>query len=140
MGFFNREKTNYVGEMLEYIKNFMLIYIKEYPSASDVVIPIFSNAEQMVRGLSEKQISKMMKSNNVNIECGVLNIIQNFAMTELKPKSGVDFLRGDDYAYDLYNYVNEYKYDNGYISKSQFEENKMLATKLSLQSPLGSWF
>ncbi|MBQ5321583.1 MAG: hypothetical protein J6K88_05980 [Oscillospiraceae bacterium] len=140
MGFFNREKTNYVGEMREYIKKFMLKYIKEYPSASDVVIPIFSNAEQMVRGLSEKQISKMMKTNNVNIECGALNIIQNFAMTELEPKSGVDFLRGDNYAYDLYNYVNEYKYANGYISKLQFEENKMLATKLSLQSPLGSWF
>lgn len=135
MGFFNRQKTNYVGEMREYIKSFMLKYIKEYPLASDVVIPIFSNAEQMVGSLSEKEISKIIKTHNVNIECGALNIIQNLAMTELELKSGVDFLKGDNYTYDLYNYINEYKYDRGYISESQFEENKMLATKLSLQPP-----
>lgn len=140
MGLFSRTKTNYVGEMREYVKSFMLQYIKEYPCSSDVVIPIFSNANEMIKGLSEKDLQKSMKTNGVNIECGALNIIQNFAMTELKPKSGVDFLKNEDYALDLYNYVNELKYQKGYISKVQFEENKMLATKMSLQSPLGSWF
>lgn len=138
MGLFNREKTNYVGEMREYIKNFMVQYINEFPLSSDDVIPIFSDAEQMIRGLSERKISKIMRLNHVNIECGVLNIIQNFAMTRLEPKSCVDFLGSDDKAYDLYNCVNKCKYNKGYISKQQFEENKMLATKLSLQSPLGS--
>ena len=137
---FNRTKTNYVGEMREYVKSFMLQYIKEFPSASDVVIPIFSNADEMIRGLSEKEISKSMRTNRVNVECGALNIIQNFAMTELKPKSGVDFLSKEDYALKLYNYVNELKFNKGYISRAQFDENKMLSTKLSLQSPLGSWF
>ena len=139
--FFNKAKTNYVGEMRECVKDFMLRYIKEFPSSGDVVIPIFSEAEQMIRGLSEKEVSKMMKDNHVNVECGALNIIQNFAMTNLKPKSAVDFLKGsDDDALKLYNYVNQYKYDKGYITKQQFEENKSLGTKLSLQSPLGGWF
>ena len=141
MGLFKRIKTNYVDEMREYVKNFMLRYIKEFPSSSDDVIPIFSDAEQMIGNLSEKQISKMMKVNQVNIECGALNIIQNFAMTRLEPKRVEDFIRGDNSsAYSLYNYVNKFKYDNGYISKQQFDENAMLATKLSLKSPLGGWF
>lgn len=139
MWFFNKVKTNYVDEMREYIKDFMLRYIKEFPLSSDDVIPIFSDAEQLIRESSEKQVSKMMKVNRVNIECGALNIIQNFAMTRLEPKSAIDFLRDDaNNAYALYNYVNKYKYDKGYITKQQFDENAMLATKLSLQSPLSS--
>ena len=142
MGWFlGKPKTNYVGVMRECVKEFMLKYIKEFPGPSDVVIPIFSDAEQMIRGLSEKETSKMMNVNGVNAECGALNIIQNFAMTKLEPKSGVDFLKGNDNdAFDLYNYVNQVKLDKGYITKQQFEENKLLATKLSLQSPLGAWF
>ena len=139
--FFNKAKTNYVSEMREYVKSFMLEYIKEFPMSSDVVIPIFSDAELMIRGLSEKEISKMMRVNHVNVECGALNIIQNFAMTKLEPKSGVDFLMSNDnHAYDVYKYVNKYKYNRGYITKQQFDENELLATKLSLQSPLGGWF
>ena len=138
---FNKKKTNNVGEMREYVKNFMLAYIKEFPKASDVVIPIFSEAELMIRGLTEKEISKMLKSNHVNIEFGALNIIQNFAMTKLEPKSAVDFIEGvDDDALDLYRYVNKFKLNKGYISKQQFDENELLATKLSLIPPLGSWF
>ena len=140
MGWFNKSKTNYAEEMREYIKNFMLQYIKEFPLSSDEVIPIFSDAEQMIRGFSEKEVSKMMKVNRVNVECGALNIIQNFAMTRLEPKSGVELIRDDNHPYDLYNYVNKYKYNRGYISKQQFDENALLATKLSLQSPLGGWF
>lgn len=138
---FNKTKTNYVGEMRECVKFFMLKYIDDFPKSSDVVIPIFSDAEQMIRGLSEKDIAKMMKVNRVNVECGALNIIQNFAMTNLEPKSGVEFLKSNDnYALDLYNYVNQMKLDKGYITGRQYEENKLLATKLSLQSPLGGWF
>ena len=82
-----------------------------------------------------------MKVNQVNVECGALNIIQNFAMTSLEPKSVENFICGNNSnVYSLYNYVNKFKYDKGYISKQQFDENAMVATKLSLKSPLGSWF
>ena len=141
MGLFNRSKTNNVGEMQKYVKEFMLLYIKEFSSDSDDVIPIFSEVELMIRGLSEKEVNKMLKVNHVNVEGGTLNIIQNFAMTKLEPKSGADFILGkDNSALRLYNYVNKYKYDKGYINKKQFDDNAMLATKLSLRSPLGGWF
>ena len=140
MKWFSKKKTNYVDEMRDYVKDFMLKYIKEFPSSSDNVIPIFSDIEQMISKLSEKKISNMMKNNSENIECYTLNIIQNFAMTRLEPKSGVDFIIGNNKAFDLYNYVNEYKYNKGYISKQQFDENSMLAIKRSLKSPLGGWF
>ena len=142
MFLFKRKKISYIQEMCEQLKIFMLQYIKDYPMSSNIVIPIFSNAEKMLKSNSERDIIKLLKSNNINIECAILNIIQNFAMAELKPKSGVDFLKSsnDDYALELYNYTNVLKLEKGYISKQQFEENKMLGVKMSLQSPLGNWF
>lgn len=140
MGFFKKEKTNVVGEMREYLKNFMVQYIKKYPSASDDVIPIFSNAQKMIQSLSEKKAIKMMKTNNVNIECATLNIIHNFAMMELHPKSGIEFLTGEDNVLALYTYVNDLKYKKGYIGQHQYDENAILATKLSLNTPLATWF
>ena len=137
---FKSKKTNYRVEMIEYVRSFMLSYIKEFPTAADAVIPIFSNANEMLKSVSEKDIRKMMESNRVNVECGALNIIQNFAMTELKPQSAVSFLKGENYPFALYNYINERKYNKGYISKQQYDENAMLATKLSIHSPLGGWF
>ena len=141
MCLFKRKKTSYIEEMRKQLKAFMLQYIKDYPMASDTVIPIFSNVEEMLKNSSERDITKLLKSNNINVECAILNIIQNFAMAELKPKSGVDFLKSsDDYALELYNYTNALKLEKGYISKEQYEENKMLGVKMSLQSPLGNWF
>ena len=77
--FFKVSKTNYSVEMREYVKNFMLAYIKEFPKASNAVIPIFSNVNEMLKSASEKEIKNMMTANHVNVECGALNIIQNFA-------------------------------------------------------------
>lgn len=139
MGLFNKEKTNYRLEMHELLKNFMLEYVEEFPKAADAVIPIFSNADQMIKNTSEKELSTMLKRNKTNVEHAVLNIVQNWAMTELKPKTGADFLMAEDYALNLYDYVNNMKYERGYISKEQFEENKLLAIQLSLVPPLGTW-
>ena len=61
-------------------------------------------------------------------------------MVEMKPKSATSFILGDDNsAFELYNYVNNLKYEKGYISKQQYDDNALLATKLSLDSPFGSW-
>lgn len=141
---FNFKKTNYRSEMIEYTRNFMLKYIKEFPNASDDVIPVFSNVNEMLKLASEKDVRKTIKSNSVNVEHATLNIIQNFAMYEIKPQSAVDFLRGavkyENYILDLYKFVNKLKFKKGYISKQQFEENEQLAVNLSIQSPLGNWF
>ncbi|MBE6812797.1 MAG: hypothetical protein E7523_07930 [Ruminococcaceae bacterium] len=139
MQWFRREKTNYGEEMREYLKTFMLQYIKDFPSAADDVIPVFSDAELMIRGSSERKILRTMLANGINVECGILNIVQNVAMTRLKPKNAVDFISDGNNVFNLYNYVNELKYKKGYISKRQFEENEKLGIRLSLQSPLGRW-
>lgn len=140
MGLFDWNKTNYLGEMRVFIKDFMMMYVKEYPRSSDTVIPIFSDAEMMILGWSEREISKMLKKNHVNIESAVLNIVQNVAMHNLKPKSGVDFIKDEDFVLDLYKYINKRKLMKGYISKQQYEENEELGVKMSLQAPLGMWF
>ncbi len=140
MGLFNRRKTNYVGEMREFLRKFMMQYITDNPYASDSVIPIFSDAELMIRGSSEKEMCEMLKENNVNIEFGVLNIIQNFAMVYVKPRSAAELIRLEDHALNLYNFVNNAKYESGYISKQQFDENRMLGVKLGLKPPLGEWY
>lgn len=139
MGLFDWNKTNYLGEMRDCLKNLMLRYIKEYPRASNDVIPIFSDAEEMIRGWPERKIGKMLKQNNVNVECAVLNIVQNVAMSNLKPKSGAEFINGGDHVLDLYNYLNKLKLEKGYISKQQYVENEELGVKMSLQAPFGMW-
>jgi len=140
MGLFKNKKTNYIQDMREYLREFMRLYIKNNPSVADAVIPIFSNTEVMIRGLTEKKVKKMMNINHVNIECGVLNILQNFSMTEIKAKPAADFMRsvmfGEmDTAYALYNYINDFKFNKGYINKQQYDENSLLATELSIHSP-----
>lgn len=139
MGLFDWNKTNYLDEMQDFLKGFMLKYVKEHPCSSDTVIPIFSDAEMMMRGWSEREIGKMLKKNCTNVECAVLNVVQNMAMHNLKPKSGADFIKGDDHVLDLYNYVNRLKLERRYISKQQFEENEELGLRMSLQPPLGMW-
>ena len=108
------------------------------------MIPIFSKANEMIKGLSEKEVRKSIKDNCVNVECGALNIIQNFAMAEIKPVSPVDFIKGvvkkENHALELYQHINGLKYKKGYITKQQFDENELLATQLSIQDPFGNLF
>lgn len=120
--FWNSRKTYYAEEMLEHLKRFMLNYIKDNPRASDTVVPIFSNAERMIRGFRERDIQKTLQREGVPLECMVLNVIQNWAMTELKQKSGSDFILGDNHAYDLYRHVNDVKLQKGYINQKQYDD------------------
>lgn len=138
--FFAFSKTNYLSKMREYLQKFMLDYIKEFPMAADDVMPIFSNANEMIGALSEREVAKTIKNDNMNIEYAVLNIVQNMAMMELKQKPALSFLKDDDHPLELYKYVNDIKFNKGYISKEQYDENNLLATKLSLISPLGEWY
>jgi hypothetical protein len=63
-------------------------------------------------------------------------------MTNITQQSSTDFLKGamEDHAFELYRKINKMKLEKGYISKQQYEENNLLATKLAIKSPLGSWF
>lgn len=142
MCWFTKPKTNYAGEMREYLKEYMLFYIKENPLAADDVVPIFSDVELLIRRLPEKEITKAMRVNNVNIECCVLNILQNVAMSAIKQQSATGFLKGydKDYAYELYKCVNDLKLEKGYIDKQQHEENNLVSTRMAIKSPLNSWF
>jgi hypothetical protein len=75
MCWFFKPKTIYAGEMREYLKAYMLSYIEENPLAADDIVPIFSDAELIVRRLPEREIVKTMRSNGVNVECCALNIL-----------------------------------------------------------------
>lgn len=139
------KKRNYRTEMYEFLKAFMLEYIRENPCAADTVIPIFSNAELIIRQSSENDLKKAMKENDVSIEHGVLNIVQNCAMVEIKPQDYYSLVssivhREKDPVLALYDNVNNLKYKKGYINKQQFDENELLGIQRSTQSPLGNMF
>lgn len=138
---FFKPKTNYTREMREYLKEYMLSYIKDNPFSADDVVPIFSDAELIIRKLSERKISKAMRVNNIGVECCALNILQNVAMAAIKQQSATDFLKSydKDYAYELYKCVNDLKLEKGYINEQQYEENNLIATKIAIKSPLGNW-
>lgn len=144
MCWFFKPKTDYCREMRECLKEYMLSYIKDKPFAADTVVPIFSAAELMIRRLPEKEIAKTMRVNGINVECCALNILQNVSMTEIKQVSSRDFLlrtrpEDQDHAYELFNHINKLKLDKGYIDKQQYDDNQLVATKLAMKSPLGSW-
>lgn len=139
MWLFSGRKNNYKTELREQIKSFMIDYIRKYPNSADDVLPIFSQADSLVQNLSGRKIYKSVKCQGHSVEKLSLNIIQNCAMMALNPKSGIDYLQCNDYVHSLYDYVNELKFEKGFIGRQQFEENKMLGTQLSLVSPLGGW-
>ena len=144
MCWFFKPKTDYSREMRECLKEYMLSYIKDNPFAADTVVPIFSDAELIIRGLPEKEIAKTIRANDINVECCALNILQNVAMTEIKQVSSKDFLlrtrpEEQDHAYELFNHINKLKLDKGYIDKQQYDDNQLVATKLAMKSPLNNW-
>lgn len=144
MCWFFKPKTDYSREMRECLKEYMLSYIKDNPFAADTVVPIFSDAELIIRGLPEKEIAKTIRVNDINVECCALNILQNVAMTEIKQVSTRDFLlrtrpEEQDHAYELFNHINKLKLDKGYIDKQQYDDNHLVATKLAMKSPLDGW-
>ena len=134
MGLF-KQKTDYKEKMKKYLTDFMDEYLQNNPKSNDVN-DIFSKAMTFLRIHTEKALKKMMEQNHVNAELGMLNILQNMAMTEIKPQDPIDFLKStrDQPAYTLYNYINDVKLEKGYISQAQYEENQQVATKLSLKS------
>ena len=75
-----------------------------------------------------------MEENHINVELGVLNLLQNSASRGIKKKTGLEFISGEvpDYAYDLFIYINKLKYKKGYIDKKQRDENELWATKVAI--------
>ena len=140
MGLFDRYKKtdySYIMGMREYLKNFMLDYIEEFPSSADEVILICSAVDLGLCNTSTgeiRKINKFMEENHINVELGVLNLLQNSASRDIKKKTGSEFISGEvpDYAYDLFIYINKLKYKKGYIDKKQRDENELWATKVAI--------
>ena len=141
MCLFFRNKTRHREEMCRFLKEYMLEYIDKNPSAADDIIPIFSNAAESIQNSTERQIHKLLRTNHINEECAALNIVHNFAACEITQRSPVDFIihASEDSASALYKYINDIKYNKGYISKQQYDENRLTGTKFALRPPWGNW-
>ena len=138
--FGSNKDTQLLQEMRCYLDQFMVKYATENPDDMENVAGVFANARMMINAMSAKDVKRGMKQNGVNAECGVLNIIQNYAMSEIESLSTKDLLFGgeeDNGAFDLYMFVNGLKLNRGYISEEQYDDNKRLGTCLRLgQRPL----
>ena len=134
MGFFSMFSSNKNSEILQlmkdYLSEFMCKYASKHPDDMPYVAGIFANTRMMINSMSPRDANKAMSKNGVSAECGVLNILQNYSMPEFTSDSVDDLLFGDnegkEEAFDLYMFINEEKLRLGYISKEQYEENRIL--------------
>ncbi|MBE6742079.1 MAG: hypothetical protein E7570_07235 [Ruminococcaceae bacterium] len=100
-------------------------------SNTRIVDKIYKKSLKVIKKLTISDIYNEMQTNNVPIELVALNILQNCAMLYIKPaKSFKDMLIEKDEAKDFFDYINDKKYDNGLITEEQYEENKLVGTKL----------
>ena len=125
-------KSNVAEEMKKSISSFMVKYATEKQGEIEDVAYIFAHAMQMINSSSEKELSKEMRANGVTADFGALNILQNFAMVEIKyePLRDIIINRENGGPYDLYNAVNKEKLSKGYISQQQYEENERVGNTL----------
>ncbi len=126
--FGNRRKdTELVHDMKGYLAKFTSKYAIEKHDAMKEVAGIFANARVMLNSMTSKDAKKAMKPNGVAAACGVLNILQNYAMIAIKKGDLSDFLYGEeDEAFNLYMYINDEKLRLGYIDEKQYKDNKRL--------------
>lgn len=138
MWLFGKTKTNHIPEMRQYLKNYMLQYVKDHPDLAHDAVPIFSDAELVLRKLTEKQVEKMLNADNMCIESAMLNILQNTCTLHFKKKTTKEILLSSidtnkDVAFELYNEINDIKLNKGYINKQQHEENNLVAIQLTMR-------
>ena len=136
-----KPKQSYMDEMREQLLEIMAKYAKEDPDSAEATIPIFSQAEKLLSSSSEKDIKDILTENKCTIDFLTLNILQNCAMTEIKPRTARDIIarqdENKDAAFDLYSFINQLKLDKGYIDKQQFDDNAVLATQIALGLNMG---
>lgn len=132
------KKTNYKDQIEDIIKNRMLKMMDDDVNKSDRLMPVFSNAELMIRDLSEKELVRMMKQNNINnVELLALNILQNWAMSEIIVVDQRTFIMSndsDDPAFEYFNEINNEKLEKGYITQKQYDDNKLMGVKIKTGS------
>ena len=122
-----------IQDMKDCLSRFMVRYATENPNDMENVAGIFANAHMMINTMTPKDAKQALGQNGVNAECGVLNIIQNYAMSEIESTPMSSWLYGgesDNGAFDLYMFVNDLKLNLGYISEEQYHDNKRLGTCL----------
>ena len=132
-----RKDSELVHDMRDYLNKFIVRYATENHDAMEEIAEIFANARMMLNSMTSKNAKKAMKQNRVAAH-GVLNILQNYAMAEIKTVDMKDLLFGeDDEAFNLYMYINDEKLRLGYIDEKQYQENKRLGNCIRMgQRPL----
>lgn len=133
MGLFNRGKNiDILQQMKDSVEDVMARYAMERPEDMANVAHIFANARMILNAMGPKDVKRGMRQNGVSAECGALNILQNCAMQEIEAVSFSDYIWGkeDHGAYDLYMAINDEKYQKGYLSEAQYQENERLGNLL----------
>ena len=126
--FSNKNDIILLQKMKDYLTDFIEKYSINNPNEIENLSEIFTNAKAMLNAMTPNELKEGMQDNGVSAECGVLNILQNFAMSEINNDSLKDVMLGetDSSAYNLYMAINEEKFKNKYISEEQYEDNKRL--------------
>ena len=140
MGLFHKlskKNNDLLQSMQDYLTSYMAKYARENPASMSNVAGIFANARMMINSLTEKDIKELQKNRFAADVCrsGVLNILQNHAMSEIRCVDTKDLFFGnndDDGAFDLYMAINEEKLNLGYINIDQYEDNKRLGDCLRM--------
>lgn len=137
--FSGSNSKNDILAIIESVRKYMLKYAEENPQDMDTAVGIFDGARMMIKNASAKEISQLMKNEDVTAEFAALNVLQNCAMIHIKPTGFIDYVgsalrerREEDIVHDLYNWINKQKLEKGYISQKQFEENEHVGVMIRL--------
>lgn len=101
---------------------------------------LYGMVYQMVDSMSERELSKAVKTNGLTVEETTINIIQNVAMMYVAenstPVTAMMFPdKNVEIAKSVYKFSNDEKYRRGFISKRQYEENERVLQSVELGVP-----
>ena len=105
---------------------------KEYkndPNYDDWTETIFNTAYEILSMGDPKEFAKSLKKNRVTPKVCALNIIQNTAMMYVEDGAGKSVFFQNmlfNSAYNLYNYINDYKLEKKYINSKTHQKSAEL--------------
>ena len=120
MGLFGIDEKTAVAKYEEgkrAFKEFEEEYKKD-PFYDECTEDIFRMSYEILLMGDPKEFAKGLRKNHISPKGSVLNIIQNTAMMCVKDGAGKDVFHRNllfNPAYDLYNYINDYKLEKQYI-------------------------
>lgn len=134
----------YRQEIINYLKEFKLQYLNENPTQKREIDIIFSITIKVVRELTSSFLQQKVICHGQSAKLTALLFLQNTTLYKMGKKELETFfnetLEKKNVAYDLFNTVNELKLSKGYITKEEFEKDKLMAVKLSIKLPTDKLF